>query len=141
MAVVQSLHVLTDILLSGASPLPHLNRFIPEKSGRQPFHNDDLRHPRPFTVRLRLLIFSGLITRHRLLIALKLNHHITLPCRPAFHRFTAPAPGQEPSAKLCERRRRALGVLRVLLRIGHIHMGNPVGLHRDILLLSFCGIP
>lgn len=108
---------------------------------RQPFHDDDLRLPHALTVGLRRLILGGFVTRHRLLIAIELNHHITLPRRPAFHRFAAPAPGQKPPAKLRKRRRRALGVLRVLLCIGHIYMGNPVGLHRDILLLGFCGIP
>ncbi len=84
-----------------------------------------------------LLVQLGPVTRHRLLVRIKLDHHATLRGRPPFHRIAAPATGQEAAAERLEGSRGALGVLLVLLGVGHVHMGDPIGLHP---LLSCFGV-
>ncbi len=81
----------------------------------------------------RLLVQLGPVTRHRLLVRIELDHHATLGGRPPFHRLAAPTTGQEAAAERLEGSRGTLGVLLVLLGVGHVHMGDPVSLH---LLLS-----
>lgn len=76
-----------------------------------------------------LLVQLGPVTRHRLLVRFELDHHATLRGRPPFHRLATPATGQEAAAECLEGSRGALGVLLVLLGVGHVHMGDPIGLH------------
>jgi len=77
----------------------------------------------------RLLVQLGAITGHGLLVRIEFDHHATLRGRPPFHRLAAPAAGQETAAERLEGSRRTLGVLLVLLGVGHVHMGDPIGLH------------
>ncbi len=77
----------------------------------------------------RLLIQIGLVTRHRLLIRIELDHHATLWSGPPFHRLATPAAGQEAAAECLEGSGSALGVLLVLLGVGHVDVGDPIGLH------------
>ncbi len=76
-----------------------------------------------------LLIQLRPVARHRLLVRIELDHHATLRGMPPFHRLAAPATGQEAAAERLEGSRGALGVLLVLLGVGHVHMGDPIGLH------------
>ena len=95
----------------------------------EPFNNDHLGFGHTLAMAARLLIQLGPVTRHRLLVGIELDHHATLRGRPPFHRFAAPAPGQEAAAERLEGSRGALGVLLVLLGVCHVHMGDPIGLH------------
>ncbi|MNW02339.1 hypothetical protein D3C71_1981080 [compost metagenome] len=77
----------------------------------------------------RLLIQRRAITGQRLLVRIELDDHATLWSRPPLQRLAAPATGQEAATIGLERRRRTLGVLLVLLGVGHVDVGDPIGLH------------
>ncbi len=76
-----------------------------------------------------LLVQRGAVTGDGLRVRIELDHHTTLRRSPPFHRLTTPATGQEATAECLEGSWGALGVLLVLLGVGHVHMGYPVGLH------------
>ena len=77
----------------------------------------------------RLLIQRRPVARQRLLIRIELDHHATLRSGPTFHRLAAPATGEEAAAKCLEGSGSALGVLLILLGVGHVDVGDPIGLH------------
>jgi len=77
----------------------------------------------------RLLVQLGPVARQRLLIRIELDHHATLWSGPPLQRLAAPAAGQEAAAECLEGSGSALGVLLILLGVGHIDVGDPIGLH------------
>jgi len=98
-------------------------------SGLEPFDDDHLSLRHPLTMAASLLVQRGPVTRQRLLVRIELDHHATLRGRPPFHCLATPATGQETAAECLEGSRGALGVLLVLLGVGHVHMGDPISLH------------
>ena len=99
-----------------------------------PLYNNDPGHPRPFPMRRSRLVLRRVVAGHRLLIGIEFDHHVAGRRRAVLHGFTAPAAGQEPAAVTREGLWRAARVLGVLLRVGHVHVGDPIAFHAVLLI-------
>src|SRR5262245_27476409 len=104
------------------------SRTNPRNTGSRPFDEDELRGRRAGAHLPRRDMLGRVVELLRALEARELDHHDAALRRRSFERHRPPAAREKAAAEFLDDRRRHLRVLPVLLRVGHLHLHEHVGL-------------